>query len=51
MLDTSGSMEGEKLVQAKAAASYVLDHLGEGDRFNVVSLTRPRASSPRSRCR
>lgn len=38
VLDTSGSMDGEKLVQAKAAAIYILDHLGEGDRFNFVSF-------------
>ena len=38
VLDTSGSMDGEKLVQAKAAGLYVLDHLGEGDRFNFVSF-------------
>lgn len=38
VLDTSGSMAGEKLAQAKAAAIYVLDHLGEGDRFNFISF-------------
>ncbi|MCU0503223.1 MAG: VWA domain-containing protein [Anaerolineae bacterium] len=38
VFDTSGSMDGEKVVQAKAAATYVLDHLGEGDRFNIVSF-------------
>ncbi len=38
VFDTSGSMDGEKLVQAKAAADYVLDHLGESDRFNIVSF-------------
>ena len=38
MFDTSGSMDGEKVSQAKAAATYVLDHLGEGDRFNIVSF-------------
>jgi Ca-activated chloride channel family protein len=38
VLDTSGSMDGEKLTQAKAAALYVLDHLGEGDRFNFISF-------------
>ena len=30
VLDTSGSMDGEKIIQAKAAADYVLDHLGAG---------------------
>ena len=39
VLDTSGSMDGEKIVQAKAAADYVLDHLGEDDRFNIVAFS------------
>lgn len=39
ILDTSGSMEGEKLVQAKEAAHYVVDHLNPRDRFNVVSFS------------
>jgi Ca-activated chloride channel family protein len=39
VMDTSGSMDGQKLVQAKAAATYVLDHLGAGDRFNIVSFS------------
>ena len=39
VLDTSGSMEGEKIDQAKDALAYVLDHLHEGDRFNVVSFS------------
>lgn len=36
VLDTSGSMEGEKMAQAQAAAAYVLDHLNPDDRFAVV---------------
>lgn len=36
VLDTSGSMEGEKMVQAQAAAAYVLDHLNPDDRFAIV---------------
>jgi Ca-activated chloride channel family protein len=39
VLDTSGSMAGEKLQQAQAAATYVLDHLGAEDRFNIVSFS------------
>ncbi len=49
VLDTSGSMDGEKMVQAKAAAAYVLDHLGPDDRFNIVafsSATRLFAGQP-----
>ena len=39
VLDMSGSMDGEKIVQAKAAADYVLDHLGKDDRFNIVAFS------------
>ncbi|MBC7264849.1 MAG: VWA domain-containing protein [Chloroflexi bacterium] len=37
VLDTSGSMEGEKIEQAKEALYFVLDHLNEDDRFNVIA--------------
>jgi Ca-activated chloride channel homolog len=39
VLDTSGSMDGEKIQQAKDAATYVLDHLGPDDRYNIVSFS------------
>ncbi len=39
VLDTSGSMEGEKLAQAQDALNFVLDHLNPGDRFNVISFS------------
>jgi len=39
VLDTSGSMEGEKIVQAKAALSYILGHLNPDDRFNVIEFS------------
>jgi len=39
VLDTSGSMEGEKIEQAQAALVYVLEHLNEEDRFNVVAFS------------
>ncbi len=39
VLDVSGSMEGEKLEQAKGALEYVLDHLNPGDRFNVIAFS------------
>ncbi|MFN2188435.1 MAG: VIT domain-containing protein, partial [Candidatus Promineifilaceae bacterium] len=39
VLDTSGSMEGDKLDQAKEAALYVIDHLNDRDRFNIVSFS------------
>ncbi len=49
VLDTSGSMEGEKLTQARAGLSYVLKHLNPEDRFNVIafsSQTRAFATQP-----
>ena len=39
VLDTSGSMEGEKIVQAKQAVSYVLNHLNAEDRFGVIEFS------------
>ena len=38
VLDTSGSMRGEKIEQARAAIEYCLEHLNEGDRFNIVTF-------------
>jgi Ca-activated chloride channel family protein len=37
-IDTSGSMKGEKIEQARAAATYALRHLNPGDRFNLVTF-------------
>lgn len=39
VLDVSGSMEGEKLDQAKDAALYILDNLNAEDGFNVVAFS------------
>ena len=39
VLDVSGSMEGEKMNQARAAADYLVDHLNPGDRFNLISFS------------
>ncbi len=39
VLDTSGSMEGDKLAQAKEAARYILTHLNPEDRFNVITFS------------
>lgn len=36
VLDTSGSMEGEKWEQARGALKYVVDHLGSSDRLALV---------------
>jgi Ca-activated chloride channel family protein len=39
VLDTSGSMDGEKLEQAKDALLFVLDNLNPEDRFNIVEFS------------
>ena len=38
VLDTSGSMRGEKIEQARAAIEYCLGRLHDGDRFNIVTF-------------
>ena len=37
-LDTSGSMSGEKMKQARDALRFCLNSLGKGDRFNLVNF-------------
>ncbi len=39
VLDTSGSMEGEKIEQAQEALVYVLEHLNAEDRFNAIAFS------------
>jgi Ca-activated chloride channel family protein len=39
VLDTSGSMDGEKIEQAQEALVYVLEHLNPEDRFNVIAFS------------
>ncbi len=39
VLDSSGSMEGEKIEQAKVALTYVLEHLNPEDRFTVIDFS------------
>ncbi len=39
VLDTSGSMQGEKIVQARNALKYVLQQLNPEDRFNVITFS------------
>jgi Ca-activated chloride channel family protein len=47
VMDTSGSMEGEKMAQAKEAALYVVEHLNQQDRFNIIAFsTGTRTYSP-----
>jgi Ca-activated chloride channel family protein len=39
VLDRSGSMEGEKFLQAQAALKYILGHLNAEDRFYLLSFS------------
>jgi Ca-activated chloride channel family protein len=39
VIDKSGSMDGEKIVQARNAVRYVIGHLNSEDRFNVISFS------------
>lgn len=39
VLDTSGSMEGEKIEQAKETLEFILEHLNQEDRFNIVAFS------------
>ncbi|NLS79704.1 MAG: VWA domain-containing protein [Chloroflexi bacterium] len=39
VLDISGSMRGAKLAQAKEALAYIIDHLNEEDRFNILAFS------------
>ncbi|PKN74073.1 MAG: hypothetical protein CVU50_00415 [Candidatus Cloacimonetes bacterium HGW-Cloacimonetes-3] len=39
IIDRSGSMSGTKITQAKAAASYIVNNLNEGDMFNLISFS------------
>jgi Ca-activated chloride channel family protein len=38
LIDTSGSMEGDSITQAKDALRVCLRHLREGDRFNILAF-------------
>lgn len=39
VLDHSGSMDGDKFLQAREATLYILNHLNAGDRFNIVTFS------------
>ena len=39
VLDRSGSMDGEKLRQAKESVRYILQHLNPEDRFNLITFS------------
>lgn len=38
IIDTSGSMRGEPMTQARESLLFALDSLGPGDRFNVIEF-------------
>ncbi|MGB8951447.1 MAG: VIT domain-containing protein [Candidatus Aminicenantales bacterium] len=38
VLDSSGSMSGQKISQAKEAARFIIRHLDENDRFSVIDF-------------
>lgn len=38
VLDSSGSMSGKKIKQAKEAANFVINHLDEKDKFSIVDF-------------
>lgn len=39
VLDTSGSMSGEKLAQAQDAVAFVVESLNSRDRFNIIAFS------------
>lgn len=57
VLDTSGSMSGEKIEQAKNALGYCIDRLDKNDRFTIVRFSTgfdtwsdaPKAATPEAR--
>jgi|GEM_PF-435698 len=38
IIDRSGSMGGQKIIQAKSAASFIVNNLNRGDLFNIVDF-------------
>ncbi len=39
IIDNSGSMSGDKIVQARDAAKFIVDNLNPGDKFNIISFS------------
>ncbi len=39
IVDRSGSMTGNKIIQARNAASFIVNNLNQGDRFNIVDFS------------
>lgn len=38
IIDRSGSMDGEKIIQARNAAEFIVKNLNESDKFNIVDF-------------
>lgn len=38
VLDSSGSMRGKKIIQAKEAVRFIIDHLSKNDRFSIIDF-------------
>jgi Ca-activated chloride channel family protein len=38
VLDSSGSMSGQKIIQAKDAARFIIDHLDKNDKFSLIDF-------------
>ncbi len=39
VIDRSGSMQGDKMAQAKDAANFIVNNLNEGDYFNIIEFS------------
>lgn len=39
IIDRSGSMDGNKILQAKESASFIINNLNEGDFFNIIDFS------------
>lgn len=39
IIDRSGSMNGEKIIQAKDAAKFIINNLNSGDKFNIIDFS------------
>ena len=39
IVDRSGSMSGDKIIQARNAAGFIIENLNEGDKFNIVDFS------------
>lgn len=39
IVDRSGSMSGNKIIQARDASSFIVQNLNEGDKFNIVDFS------------